>query len=112
MAGRPKTQAKRLAEIEERVYAVYMDLEKLRPKQYAARQYEDEETQDELCLCWNIAVEETKETWGYLEELLVLLEQRAGLPSLYLQRRKLRGLLKEERGAVEGGMVDAKKDAN
>ena len=111
MSGRPRTQAKRLAEVEERVYACYTDLEKLRPAQHAARQYEDEETQDELCLCWNVAVEEAKEAWWYLEELLQLLEERAGLPSLYLQRRKLRRLLKEEGGALEGGTVDAKKDA-
>ena len=98
MAGRPRTQAKRVAEVEERVYASYTALEKLRPKQYAARQYEDEETQDELCLCWNGAVEEAKEAWWCLEELLELLEQRAGSPSLYLDRARARGLLNEPLG--------------
>ena len=111
MAGRPKTMVKRLAEVEERVYASYTALEKLRPKQHAARRHEDEETQDELCLCWNVAVEEAKEAWGYLEELLQLLEERAGSPSLYLDRARSRGLLKEGGGAVEGGTVDAEKDA-
>lgn len=107
MAGRPRTQAKKLAEIEERLYACYVDLEKLRPKQYAARQDEDEETQHELCLCWNDAVEEAKEAWWCLEELLQLLEARAGSPALYLDRARSRGLLNEGGGTVEGGTVDA-----
>ena len=103
MAGRPRTTAKRLAEIEERVYhTAHRTLEKLRPKQYAARQYEDEETQDELCLCWNVAVEEAKEAWWYLEELLQLLEAAGGIAVTVLGSSEGQGVA-ERGGRGRGG---------
>ena len=43
-------------------------------------------------------VGEAKEAWGYLEELLQLLEERAGAPSLYLDRARSRGLVNEPLG--------------
>ena len=110
MAGKPRTMAKRVAEVEERVYASYAALEKLRPAQYAARQDEDEEWQDEVCLLWNAAVEGAREAWGLLEELLQLLEERAGLPSLYLDRARARGLLNEPLGQPVEGSVPSGED--
>lgn len=107
MAGRPRSMAMRTAELEVRAYTLNADLEKLRPKAYAARADEDEAMQDELCLAWNEAVEATQEGWWSIEELLELLERRAGTPLLYLDRARSRGLLKEEQGAVEGAAGDA-----
>ncbi len=107
MAGRPRTMAMRVAEVEERVYTSYTALEKSRPKQYAARADDDEAMQDELGLLWNVAVEEARETWGYLEELLQLLESGAGTPLLYLDRARSRGLLEVETDGVEGAAVEA-----
>ena len=84
--------------LEEIAYQLYRDLCKLRPAQYAARQYDQDdeaETQSDLCSYWNGAVEAVRDGWEALEELLELLEERAGLPyrTLYLQRARSRGLL-------------------
>ena len=116
MAGRPKTMVKRVTPLEEAAFWLYRDLHGMRPAQYAARQYDEEETQDELCSCWNEAVEEVGEALDRLQELLELLEQRAGLSHrlLYLQRARSRGLLKEPLGqpveepvALEGESVES-----
>ena len=100
MAGRPRTAARNVAALEERAYGLFSDLVKLRPKQYAARQGDDDDTFGELGLCWNECVEAVKEAWECLQELLELLERRAGFPyrSLYLERARTRGLLKGSLG--------------
>lgn len=97
MAGRPKTMVKRVTPLEEAAYQLYRDLCKLRPEQYAARRYDKLETQGELCSYWNGTVRAVEEAWECLQELLEVLEERAGLPYrlLYQQRARARGLLKE-----------------
>ena len=55
---------------------------KVMPGQYAARQDEDEEKQDELCESWNTVVEEAREAWGHLEVLLELIQSAGGPASI------------------------------
>ncbi|MCX7428905.1 MAG: hypothetical protein NTW96_25170 [Planctomycetia bacterium] len=119
MAGRPKTATRNVGALEERAYGLFVDLVKLRPKQYAARRHDDEDLQGELCSCWNRAVEAVEEAWECLQELLEGLERRAGLPYqlLYLQRERSRGLLKgplaqpvEKSAGSEGEFVESGGD--
>ena len=77
MAGRPKTMAKRLAEIEERAFRLSVDLCKLRPYQY--REREGAEGEDEYAAVWNAAVRATSSAANAVNHLLGLAEERAGL---------------------------------
>ncbi len=100
MAGQPRLAAKRLAAVEEQVYAAYVAMTKLRPRQYAARADDDEASEHTLCSAWNDAWDGLREAAWDLDVLLSMLEARAGEPQAYLERARSRGLLAEQ-GAAE-----------
>ncbi len=86
MAGRPKTMAKKLAEIEERAFGVYSDLLELRPCQYAAR--EGGEGEDKIARWWNVACQAMGEASLTAHILLGHIEERAGLDWEALERER------------------------
>ena len=96
MAGRPKTTARKLAELEERAFQLHADVCNLRPGQYAER--EGQEGLDEYAAAWNESCEATKAASNTVNLLLGLAEERAGLDwdTLDIERDRRRGLLPEE----------------
>ena len=105
VAGRPRTQAKRLAEIEERAFRLNVDLCRLRPA-WCAEQEGNE--RDELGEWWNRACRDVGMASTSAAMLLSLLEERAGLDweALERQREQRRGLWVEE--AEDKGPENAK----
>ena len=105
MAGRPRTMAKRLTELEEAALQLNLNLCALRPAQYAARQ--GEEGDDELAVRWNEAVHAVGMGSIAVALLLGQLEERAGLDWVALegQREQRRGLVPSE--AAEDGTENA-----
>ncbi len=96
MAGRPKTMAKKLAEIEERAFGVYSDLHKLRPHQYAAR--EGNEGDDNVARFWNSVCRGAEWLSLTAHILLSCIEERAGLDweTLMSERERRRGFASDE----------------
>ena len=102
MAGRPRTMAKRLAELEEAAFQLNLNLCALRPAQYAARQ--GDEGDDELAVWWNEAVHVVGMGSIAVALLLSHLEERAGLDweNLERQREQRRGLVPSETAEGDG----------
>ena len=75
MAGRPKTMAKKLAEIEERAYQLSVDVGKLCPHQYRERQAGWD--YDTFGAAWYRAVAATKVAADAVNYVLGLAEERA-----------------------------------
>ena len=95
MAGRPRTMAKRLAQLEASAFETYRSLEALRPPQHAARQGEEG---DDLACAWNEACRALGMASIALSILLEYAEERAGLDwvALERQREQRRGLVPSE----------------
>jgi hypothetical protein len=93
MAGRPKTTAKRIADLEAIAYQLSVDVSKARPQQYADR--EGREADDDLALAWNEAAAAVKEAAAKMDALLYFIEDKAGYDA---DERDLNRLLK--RGIV------------
>ena len=75
MAGRPKTMAKKLTEIEERAYQLSVDVGKLCPHQY--RDWKDGWDEDNYGAVWYRAVAATKVAADAVNYLLGLCEEKA-----------------------------------
>ena len=74
MAGRPKTMAKKLAEIEERAYQLSIDVGKLCPHQY--REWQAGWDEDDYGAVWFRAVAATKLAADAVNYVLGLAEER------------------------------------
>jgi hypothetical protein len=99
--------AKKLAEIEERAYQLSIDLIKLRPAQYAAR--EGNEGNDNAARCWNSVCRGAGWLSLVSHILLGYIEERAGLDwvALEREREKRRGWWPAE--AADEGAEEAEK---
>ena len=86
MAGRPKTMAKRVAEIEERAFQLDEDLCALRPAQYA--EIAGKEGDDDLAVMWNEAARAVVGASFAVADLLCCLEERARLDFEALQQQR------------------------
>jgi hypothetical protein len=97
MAGQPKTQARRLAKIEEQVFQLNVDLIKLRPAQYAAREGTKDIHEDPVCFFWNESVRAIGMTMIAVNALLGFIEEKAGLDAEALEHERMlrRGMLPE-----------------
>ena len=94
---------KKVAAFEERAWQLCQDLYELWPEQYAEREGTENVDDDPVCFWWN------KSVWGAdmvsccLENLLRLLEHKAGLgEEPERQRRAERGLLPREKAEDKG----------
>ncbi len=94
MAGRPKTMAKKLTELEERAYQLSVDLGKLCPHQY--REWREEWDEDDYSAVWNRAVRAMEAASDASRYLLMFAEERAfgdeAAEELDMERDKRRGL--------------------
>ena len=86
MAGRPKTMAKRVAEIEARAYQVDEDLCALRPARVA--KCAGNEGDDDLARMWNEAAMAVVGASFAVADLLCCLEERARLDFEALQQQR------------------------
>jgi len=94
MAGRPRTMAKKLTEIEERAYQLSVDVGKLCPDQY--REWKSGWNEDDYGAVWYRAVAATKVAANLVNYVLGLAEERAfgedAAEEMDAAREKRRGL--------------------
>jgi hypothetical protein len=98
-----------LAEIEETMYQICIDLLKLRPHQYAAR--EGNEGDDNVARCWNDVCRGAGLVSLTAHILLGFIEERAGLDweARTLERERRRGFGSDE--SADEGAESAEKAA-
>ena len=75
MAGRPRRMAKRLEELEERMYQLSIDVGKLCPRQY--REWQQQWNEDDYGAVWYRAAAATKVAADAVNYVLGLCEEKA-----------------------------------